>query len=75
MPKLEKIINENKVTLISCAPLLLNELNQLPRLKSVKTFISGGDVLKKEYYSNLVESANVYNTYRTNRNDSVFYIS
>lgn len=75
LPSLERIINDNKITLISCAPLLLNELNQLSSLKSVKTFISGGDVLKKEYYSNLINSANVYNTYRSYRNNRMFYIS
>lgn len=75
LPSLERIINDNKITLISCAPLLLNELNQLSTLKSVKTFISGGDVLKKEYYSNLINSANVYNTYRSYRSNSMLYIS
>lgn len=75
LPSLERIINDNKITLISCAPLLLNELNQLPSLKSVKTFISGGDVLKKEYYSNLINSANIYNTYRSHRINSMLYIS
>lgn len=66
LPKLEKIINENRVTLISCAPLLLNELNQLSTLKNVRTFISGGDILKREYFANLIKFANVYNTYRAN---------
>lgn len=66
LSKLEKIINENRVTLISCAPLLLNELNQLSTLKNVRTFISGGDILKREYFANLIKFANVYNTYRAN---------
>ena len=64
--KLEGLINENKVTLISCSPLLLNELNKINNFKSVKTYISGGDILKKEYYNNLIINANIYNTYRTN---------
>lgn len=64
--KLEEFINKNKVTLISCSPLLLNELNKIDEFKSVKNYISGGDVLKKEYYSKLINNANVYNTYRTN---------
>lgn len=63
LPELEKLINKNKITLISCSPLLLNELNKLDNLKTVKTFISGGDVLKKEFFSNLIKHANVYNTY------------
>ncbi len=61
--KLGELIKENKVTLISCSPLLLNELNKINDFKTVKNYISGGDVLKKEYYSNLLENANVYNTY------------
>lgn len=60
---LEKIISDNGVTLISSSPLLLNELNQLPPLASVRTFISGGDVLKQEYITNLMKYSTVYNSY------------
>lgn len=65
LPDLEKVINDNIITLISCSPLLLKELNKLSTLTSVRVFISGGDILKKEYYSNLIKTADVYNTYRT----------
>lgn len=61
--KLENYINTYHISLISCSPLLLNELNKLEPLKSVKTFISGGDALKSSFYSNLITYANVYNTY------------
>lgn len=61
--KLVEYININKVTLISCTPLLLNEINKINRTPSVKTYISGGDVLKKEYFTNLIKDASVYNTY------------
>lgn len=61
--KLENIIRDNNITIISCAPLLLNEFNKMKKLNSVKIFISGGDVLKKEYYSNLIKNAKIYNTY------------
>ena len=63
--KLEEIINNNKVTLISCSPLLLNELNKMDEFKTVKNYISGGDVLKKDYFNKLINNANIYNTYRT----------
>ncbi|MCP5105999.1 MAG: AMP-binding protein, partial [bacterium] len=59
-------ISRNKVTIIDCSPLLLNELNKpgaLQYLESVRIFISGGDVLKGEYIDNLVKIGNVYNTY------------
>ena len=61
--KLEKLINDNKVTLISCSPLLLNQLNGINNFSTVKTYISGGDVLKKDYYTNLIKNADIYNTY------------
>ena len=61
--KLESFINNENISLISCSPLLLNQINKLPPLHSVKIFISGGDVLKKDFYSNLIKYADVYNTY------------
>ncbi len=61
--KLSEIVEKNNVNLISCSPLLLNEINKAEQLKSIHTFISGGDVLKREYISNLLEYAKVYNTY------------
>ena len=58
-----------KITIIDCAPLLLNELNGWIQtgkpnpLKTVRIAISGGDVLKKEYVANLLKTTVVYNTY------------
>lgn len=57
------IINKYKVTILSCSPLLLNELNQMPIAESVRVYASGGDVFKPGYFSNLIRKANVYNTY------------
>ncbi|MCP5105825.1 MAG: AMP-binding protein, partial [bacterium] len=56
------------VTFIDTTPLLLNELNQLnpadlDLLKTVHTFISGGDVLKPGYVDRLATVGTVYNTY------------
>lgn len=61
--KLTELMTQHGVTMISCSPLLLNELNHLPPVPSVHTYISGGDVLKAEYISQLVKVAGVYNTY------------
>ncbi|MGB7606716.1 MAG: amino acid adenylation domain-containing protein, partial [Lutisporaceae bacterium] len=61
--KLSEIVSKNNINLISCSPLLLNEINKAEQLKSIHTFISGGDVLKREYFNNLLEYARVYNTY------------
>ncbi len=58
-----------RITLISCSPLMLNELNRFegfgiqPRHIPVHTFISGGDVLKKEHVDNFLPLSRVYNTY------------
>jgi len=56
-------IVRHQVSLISCSPLLLNELNKLGSLDSIHTFISGGDVLKAQYINNLLKTGKVYNTY------------
>lgn len=61
--RLREILVERNVTAMSCSPLLLNELNALPTVPSLRLLISGGDVLKGEYITNLVQTANVYNTY------------
>ncbi|MCU0288148.1 MAG: condensation domain-containing protein, partial [Acidobacteria bacterium] len=54
------------VDAIDCAPLLLNQLNRLPLTAlpaRLKTFISGGDVLKRSYIDNLLGHGEVYNSY------------
>ncbi len=56
-------VDRYRATLISCSPLLLNELNKLPRLESLRFIISGGDVLRPEHISHLSRQAAVYNTY------------
>ncbi len=58
-----RIIKNNKVNIISCSPLMLNELSKYSDISTVNLFISGGDVLKPEYISKLLERARVYNTY------------
>ena len=60
---LYELIVKNNITIISCSPLLLNEFNNLPPIKSVRTFINGGDVLKQEYIGNLLSYARVFNGY------------
>ncbi|UCH96408.1 MAG: amino acid adenylation domain-containing protein, partial [Candidatus Aminicenantes bacterium] len=64
------LIVKHQVSMIDCTPLLLSEFNKLnsPSLpenpfKSVHIFISGGDVLKREYVDNLLNIGKVYNTY------------
>ncbi|WBW99494.1 non-ribosomal peptide synthetase [Oceanirhabdus sp. W0125-5] len=61
--QLAKLIYEERITIISVSPHLLNELNKYLKECDVHTFISGGDVLKKEYITNLIDIGNVYNTY------------
>ncbi|NIM14289.1 MAG: AMP-binding protein, partial [Candidatus Aminicenantes bacterium] len=62
---LSRFIGANKVSMIDCSPLLLNELNRqeqgwsidsgISPLHTIHTFISGGDVLKGEYIRNLLK--------------------
>lgn len=63
LKKLTSIIVDYNITFVTCQPLLLNELNKTDRLINVRYFLSGADVLKKEYISNLFTTAKVYNTY------------
>ncbi len=57
------VLKEKNVTVLSCSPLLLNEINKMHPINSVHTYISGADVLKAEYISNIRKYAKVYNTY------------
>ncbi|MCP4221149.1 MAG: AMP-binding protein, partial [bacterium] len=61
---LAELIAVHEITIISCSPLLLSQLNDLPLdAPKLRSIISGGDVLKKEYITNLLKKADVYNTY------------
>ena len=56
-------MNDHNVTIISCSPLVLNEINRLNVTPNIKVYISGGDELKDTHYSNLIDHSSVYNTY------------
>jgi len=65
-----RVIAKYRVNIVDCTPLLLNELNRFQAnnpienfLATVHTFISGGDVLKKDYVDHLEKIGQVYNTY------------
>ncbi len=61
---LMEFVERNHVTQISAFPYLLLEMNRLPQIpKSLRLLISGGDVLRAGYVSNLVGKVEVYNTY------------
>jgi len=60
---LAEFIEQKKITMITCSPLLLNELNKINHGYSIHTYISGGDVLKREYINHLLEQGRVFNTY------------
>ena len=67
--RLVRFIEEYRVTVISCSPHLLGLLNSFDSnvspnpLRTVHTFISGGDVLKWEHVNRLLGIGRVYNTY------------
>ena len=57
-------IERHKITMLSGFPYLLAEMNHLPDIpSSLRLLISGGDVLRGHHVSNLLEKAEVYNTY------------
>ena len=62
--KLIGFIKRNNVTMLSCFPYLLQEINDLPEIpKSLRLLISGGDVIRASYITNLLGEVEVYNTY------------
>jgi len=60
-------ISRYNITMITCSPLLLNELNRRRLGGTIRIFISGGDQLNAGYIDHLVQSGPgktvVYNTY------------
>lgn len=60
---IKRLCDENGVTILPSTPLMLRELNRLEQFKSVRCFISSGDVLKKSYVNNMVVYSTVYNMY------------
>ncbi len=62
--KLIEFIRNNGVTMLSGFPYLLQEINDLEEIpKSLRLLISGGDVIRVSYITNLVGKVDVYNTY------------
>ena len=62
--KLMRYIDNNKVTMLSGFPYLLQEMNGLESIpKSLRLLISGGDVIRQSYVDRLVDQVTVYNTY------------
>ncbi|MCP5054812.1 MAG: amino acid adenylation domain-containing protein, partial [bacterium] len=63
MERFSSFMLKQGITIISCSPLLLNEIDKLPDTGGIRIFINGGDVLKHEYIGNLLKKGGVYNTY------------
>ncbi|MGB7605871.1 MAG: amino acid adenylation domain-containing protein [Lutisporaceae bacterium] len=61
--ELKEIIDKNGVSILSCSPLILSEFNKLKPMETVHTYLSSSDILKKEYYTNIIKKANIYNMY------------
>lgn len=62
--RLMQYVDKNKVTIISGFPYLLQDMNSLKAIpKTLRLLISGGDVIRKSYVTNLVDKITVYNTY------------
>lgn len=64
MKHLMRFVESNKVTMISGFPYLLLEMNKMANIPScLRLLISGGDVLRASYVTNLIGKVDVYNTY------------
>ncbi len=63
--KLLRYISENKITIVSGFPYLLLEINKVAELlpSSLRLLISGGDVIRAKYITNLKDKVMIYNTY------------
>jgi amino acid adenylation domain-containing protein len=61
--RFKKIIHQNKVTVLTTTPPLLNEINKYPLAPSVRKVLVGGDELKKEHVSHIVRHVPVDNFY------------
>lgn len=62
--KMMDYVERNGVTELSGFPYMLLEMNALPKIPScLRLLISGGDVLRAAYVTNLLDQAAVYNTY------------
>lgn len=62
--KLMAYVDSNKVTEMSGFPYLLLEMNKLDTIpSSLRLIISGGDVLRGKYVTNLLDKVLIYNTY------------
>ena len=59
-----EFIRRNNVTMLSGFPYLLQEINDLKEIPaSLRLLISGGDVIRASYVTNLLGKVEVYNTY------------
>ena len=64
MASLMEFVDRHRVTMLSGFPYLLAEMNHLPSIPaSLRLLISGGDVLRGHNVGNLLNQAEVYNTY------------
>ena len=62
--KLMRFVEDNHITAVSGFPYLLLEMNKLESIPScIRLLISGGDVLRASYISQLKEKVKIYNTY------------
>ncbi len=61
--ELSDFFYKHDITAVSVTPFLLNEIDKMAHTASIRIFLSGGDVLKSEYMSRIIETKEVYNGY------------
>ncbi len=61
---LKRTIKEEKISILSGTPLLINELNKLKvEINGLSTLISGGELLKPSYIDHFFGKVNIVNSY------------
>ncbi|MCU0287284.1 MAG: amino acid adenylation domain-containing protein, partial [Acidobacteria bacterium] len=60
---LRALVMTHGITILSCSPLMINEFNKRAPMPSLHTIASGTDILKKEYYTKIINHTHIYNLY------------
>ncbi|MGB3464859.1 MAG: amino acid adenylation domain-containing protein, partial [Cyclobacteriaceae bacterium] len=62
--ELEHLIQDNKASILSATPLILQELNTMKSdLSGLRLLISGGDKFSAAFVSNYIDTLSIYDTY------------
>lgn len=58
-----ELLKQENICFLTASPLLINELNKLPKINSLKYIVNGGERIKKEHISKLIDHVSIFNVY------------